>query len=955
MRGHMSFRLVGGLFAGLSLPLIAGGSAPAQSADQQPAASSGLDEIIVTARRREEKLQSVPISIIAFNGDYLREKAVTSTIDLNGLVPGFNLYESSRGNAGTVALRGLPGVVAYFAEVPSAQIVTGGGVEDVNLEGQSVFFDLDSLQVVTGPQGTLFGLNSTGGAFLIEPKRPKNDYEGYVDLTLGSYNWYKVEAAVNVPIVDDKLLLRVAGVRNERDGFTRDVQNDQYLDNADSWSWRAGLTFRPTDDIDNYLLYRGYYQNDNATSILIQGANCGKVFSTIGPTKIPLTLCDGVGYAGLLNKATQIPTYLAGLKAGAFGFFPNLPALIAEQRQLGDRAVVGQAMPGGVGRNVVDTFTLSDILKWDITDNLSVKNIASYTEAAQANTQDYGGTPDPLLYVVQPLPPPTETYTEELQLSGKALADNLTWQGGTFLSFNHPAGIIYSKNAQVALGNANGTTSMASTGRTQAIYAQGTYDLGGLASVLTDLKLTAGYRYTWDWRSQWSYQRTNSGACSLPTATQANCASATGTQFHAPGYTLSLDYQLTPEALLYVTSREAYSSGLFNLNAPPPDNIVQPEYIRDVEVGAKLDWNIDGIKARTNFAAFNEWYKNIQRNVAFSYTDSTGALHVVSGYQNAATATIQGLEFQGMVVPFDGLTLTGNYQYIYGHYNTYNAGTNAQLTTLVSQPLTNLAKNKFTLSGRYQLPLDDSIGSVSISGSYTWQTHIYIAPDADPFAIASGYSMTQARVDWNDALGYPVDLSAFVTNLEDTKYTAGILTLWASEGFYAKAVGEPRMFGVELRYRFGPETAPKAETETPYTPPPVTAPEPVPAAPRSYMVFFDFNKSDLTPEAAGIVAQAAKNAGPAKITQLTVTGHTDTAGSDAYNMRLSRRRAESVAAELEKDGIPSGEIEIIAKGKRDLLVSTGDGVRQPQNRRVQIVYSAGASSCAGDDPARTQP
>jgi outer membrane protein OmpA-like peptidoglycan-associated protein len=110
------------------------------------------------------------------------------------------------------------------------------------------------------------------------------------------------------------------------------------------------------------------------------------------------------------------------------------------------------------------------------------------------------------------------------------------------------------------------------------------------------------------------------------------------------------------------------------------------------------------------------------------------------------------------------------------------------------------------------------------------------------------------------------------------------------------------------------------------------------------MVFFDFNKSDLTPEAAGIVGQAAKNASPAKVTQLTVTGHTDTAGSDAYNMRLSRRRAESVAAELEKDGIPSGEIEIIAKGKRDLLVPTGDGVREPQNRRVQIVYSAGASS-----------
>ena len=113
----------------------------------------------------------------------------------------------------------------------------------------------------------------------------------------------------------------------------------------------------------------------------------------------------------------------------------------------------------------------------------------------------------------------------------------------------------------------------------------------------------------------------------------------------------------------------------------------------------------------------------------------------------------------------------------------------------------------------------------------------------------------------------------------------------------------------------------------------------MPAAPKSYLVFFDFNKSDLTAQATEIVDQAAMNAGPAKVTRLTVTGHTDTVGSDAYNMRLSRRRAESVAAQLEKDGIASSEIQIVAKGKRDLLVPTADGVKEPQNRRVQIVYA----------------
>ena len=149
------------------------------------------------------------------------------------------------------------------------------------------------------------------------------------------------------------------------------------------------------------------------------------------------------------------------------------------------------------------------------------------------------------------------------------------------------------------------------------------------------------------------------------------------------------------------------------------------------------------------------------------------------------------------------------------------------------------------------------------------------------------------------------------------------------------------MFGFSVKYAFQSDTMGGTAPAAPYTPP---APQAVAPAPKSYLVFFDFNKSDLTAQATQIVDQAASNAGPAKVTRLTVTGHTDTVGSDAYNMRLSRRRAESVAARLEKDGIPSSEIEIVAKGKRDLLVPTADGVREPQNRRVQIVYEGGPTS-----------
>jgi outer membrane protein OmpA-like peptidoglycan-associated protein len=134
---------------------------------------------------------------------------------------------------------------------------------------------------------------------------------------------------------------------------------------------------------------------------------------------------------------------------------------------------------------------------------------------------------------------------------------------------------------------------------------------------------------------------------------------------------------------------------------------------------------------------------------------------------------------------------------------------------------------------------------------------------------------------------------------------------------------------------FGKPEAETASAAVVTTPPPAA---PLAAGPTNYLVFFNFNKSDLTTDARGIIKTAADNAAKSNPTKLSVTGHTDTVGSDAYNMRLSKRRAVTVQKELIKDGVPAGEIAIFAKGKRDLLVPTADGVKEPQNRRVQIVF-----------------
>jgi len=255
---------------------------------------------------------------------------------------------------------------------------------------------------------------------------------------------------------------------------------------------------------------------------------------------------------------------------------------------------------------------------------------------------------------------------------------------------------------------------------------------------------------------------------------------------------------------------------------------------------------------------------------------------------------------------------------------------------------------QFSIRGRYDWEMGDYKAFVMTGVNYTGSSQS--EPSSFPAGvIGTGVPTTTflrytmpAYTTVDGSIGISKDqwsAQIYGTNLTNSNAS----TATTSGQFIVSEVPlRPRVIGAKLGVKFGGPTQSETVQGAAYVPPPVVAP--TPSVAHSYMVFFDFNKSDLTPQAVTIVDQAAKNASPAKATQLTVTGHTDTVGSDAYNLRLSRRRAESVAAELEKMGIPSSEIEIVAKGKHDLLVPTGDGVREPQNRRVQIVYSGDATS-----------
>jgi iron complex outermembrane receptor protein len=929
--------------------------ARAQADQPNATASPGLEEIVVTARRREEKLQTVPLAITAFTQQDIEKQHIQQVSDLSRQVPSFTFRINESDANGLVAfgtsLRGLPGTEIYFADVPLSSSSGAPGSGTPHGFSPGFYYDLDNLEVTNGPQGTLFGKNSIGGLISISPKHPTTDFEGYAKATFGNYDDREFEGAVNIPIVEDKVLLRVAGLSQQRDGYTIDNQTGKDLDNRNFYSWRIGLTLRPTDDFENYFLYDGYWQDANGSSAILRYADTGHVFATIplpGIGNVPLTLGNGVALADLENPATAATTYFALLKTFLAGgkpslaFAPTIGSLVAQQQALGARTQIGHS-GDELGKDYFYGFT--DAATWEVNDNLTIKNIAAARVFKQRIPGDFVGIGLPIEDTGVSGPGTWEynygQYTEELQLQGKALNDKLTWVAGGYLEYDAPLSRPFQGNN--ALGSLT-WEGIGNSARSQAAFVHGVYDL---SDYVEGLRFTAGYRYTWDYATAEQTDTLNTIAITRNPAGQPtncqntfdvdrNCFTSLSSHYSSFGWNVGLDDQLTPEILVYVRAGNAYRPGGINVNVPLNLTRYQPEHVTDVEIGEKADFTLWGVKARVNADVYHTDYKQIQETVPITVTLPSGLPFYDQATTNAATATIEGTELQADILPTDDITISPHFSYVYGHYNTFPPGIADSPDPSFLNP-----KIQYGVTASYHVPLDASFGDLAVSATYSWTAHTPVSVSYEIAPYIPSYDLLDLRVDWTNAFEQPVDVGFFMTNALDKTYQSGGVALGGQLGTQAFTYGEPRMFGFSVKYRFGERSEPEAAPAA-YVPPPVAAP--APSVPHSYLVFFDFNKSDLTPQALSIVNQAAANAGPAKVTQLTVTGHTDTVGSDAYNMRLSRRRAESVAAQLEKDGIASSEIEIVAKGKRDLLVPTADGVKEPQNRRVQIVYSGGPMS-----------
>lgn len=744
-------------------PSYAGAVAPSLTAPGPRSADAPLaiEEIIVTARRRQESQQKVPIAITSFTQKELTQRNIKTDADLlRGVtsvgVFGFrdSSYISIRGQAGRGA------VVTYLNEVPIPE--STDGFSGVGVGGPAVYYDMESVQVLKGPQGTLFGRNTTGGAVLYQTKAPANELGASAELALGNHKDREANGTLNIPIVKDRLLFRVAGTVIKRDGFTHAAATPSHpngidLDNRNAWSVRGTLVAKPTDAIENKLVVSYMHNKNHGSSLFLTDLNPAQIF----------------GLFGVIQA------------------FPGIADVLQQQKDLGIRKQVALGNDPGYDASFL---TATDTLNARLSDEISLRTILNYSRLNVYNfATDADGTTFPILAIPanNVRTRTTNQYSAEVQLRGMSFENKLDWVlGGLYLDSPPQNGFGVTRSqvfgADTYNENRTGTRSV-------ALYGQASYDL---SSLLEGLKATVGVRETWDKLFQ---QDRNGGltpgACVVPPPrADANCVITSRAKFNAPTWLAGLDYQINPTTLVYFASRRGYRQGGVNVTKFTSEfTTYAPEYVTDFEFGMKTDWSIGRIPIRTNLALYRQIYRDIQVQIAVQ--DGAGISGVI---QNGAGARIQGFEFEGRVRPVSGLELGGAFSFLDFKYTKFSPG--ADVVSLQQGAIENRPRFKYGLNADYEGPLPGQIGTFVAHADWNWQSGTYKRPGPP---IDTHFGILNASVGLRNLGGTSVDATLFATNLTNAKYIAHYYGLYPYFGFNSVSYSEPRMYGLRLSYAFG--------------------------------------------------------------------------------------------------------------------------------------------------------
>lgn len=747
-RTHLSLAIHGALAATL---LATGMPALAQQARDTQATT--LDAVTVTARKREETLQEVPVAVTAFTAQALDKLNIEDLGDLDAQVPNLTVYAARGSNSTLTAyIRGVgqsdplwgvdPGVGLYMDDVYVAR--PQGALLDV--------FDVERLEVLRGPQGTLYGKNTIGGAIKYISRGLRSEFNGSGSVTLGNYGQRDFKAALGGGFGGSEHLRgRLAVARLSNDGFGRNILTGDAVSDKDIMAYRLALGAYVADAFD--LQFALDHVKDDSG---VRGAR----------------MLRANRFDALLTPATG----------------PFLP--------MDSRYDVRSGMPN------VNQTTLggaSVTANWRASEDWALKYVLAKRESDTETNIDFDVTPDKITDVKAFYN--DEQVTNELQASydGGGRARGVM---GVYVFDGHAGGQVLNNFFNLAFGDTQGRVYTES----MAAYADWTFDLS------PQLSLSAGARWTHEQKRAVVLNRAYSGPdFSRVIAVPANFDKSVDFTNVSPK--VSLDYTLTPDILLYALASRGFKSGGYNIraNATAVPRSAEPfddEQVDSFEIGSKM--SLLDARLFLNVAAFHNRYKDIQLSV---FTQLPGG-GFFGDFTNAGQGTVRGVEVEYQFLPGPHWAITGNLAWLdakYDEYLFFDPSVGRTVNIADEETFTNAPDFSGAINVEWRTPLANG-GNLSARVGYSYQGDVVattetrrgttrpLAPFGLPPISQEGYGLLSANITWNVNDQWTLMLQG--SNLTDEHYLTTGYNLHQPVGVYTGFYGPPRQYSLTARYSF---------------------------------------------------------------------------------------------------------------------------------------------------------
>lgn len=760
-------------------------AAPAQpqaepTSDVSSAAVGG--DILVTARKAKERLRDVPIAITAMGGDQLRKMGHTRVDELSQFVPGANFIVAN-GRQASYTLRGLGGNPGNEGLEGSTGVFLDGiylsrpGMAAMDL------IDIDQVEVLRGPQGTLFGKNTTSGAVSIKTALPSFTPVVRGEATYGNYNYQQYQASVTGPIAST-LAARLTGYRTSRDGIAENVTKDSKSEDINRWGLRGQLLFEPSSDLSVRLI--GEYAHEQ------QGAGAAVMVTS-----------QGSNYTALQKKLTATGANIA-IDPDGLTTATNGPEQVGT-RQYAASAEVNWKLGG------FTLTSLSAFRRWTYSSNsdADLTSADAFTGGNDVRVKQWseevrlafptGGPIDAVLG--------TFYYGQRLSANSKVGygSDAAAWLTG-ISNADLPAAAASSSTIATYLNYNNTQWSTRANPATDSVagFGQATWHVNPQWNITGGLRVTYEAKHENVWRLQ-----PVSSVTGEPVAALASSAvvpvhastSNTGVSFLA-----STDYHVTQDIMAYGLVSRGQKAGGLNTTLPVSSLgmtslIVKPETATNYEMGLKAD--LFARKLNLNLGIYRMDVQNYQ--ATYNATLSNGS--TAQFLTNIGRVRTQGVEADATLHPVQGLQLHAFAGYTDARYRSYtNApcaleNTGQTVCDLSGQTVAGAPKWTLGFSGNYEHDIGEKLAAYA-GGEYSWRSHFYGSLDNSRYAVTGDYSLVNLRVGVKAKDGR-WDLSVWGKNVLDKHYVTNYLNYNSFlPGVYGAMFGDPATYGVALRGAF---------------------------------------------------------------------------------------------------------------------------------------------------------